>query len=263
MLHNAKRWAPRGAWRYGVATVAALAAFGARQLMHSVLEAHMPALFFTISAVLVGFRLGLGPAALVVLIGIPLADYFFVPPYSNFGVFDKEDLILFIGFPAVTLLLLVMIEWLRRTQKEAQLLGDVARSRHEMLQRAEKRRRQAEASHSITDRVLRHFTDQRADVLFVCKTGSDYEYVSKALGQEIGVLTGGSALATLTAVLSGADAATLTIALNESDESRIQAWTLCLPRKDKTLEDLLCHVERLPTEHGAYIIMKCSQLLAA
>jgi K+-sensing histidine kinase KdpD len=262
MLHNAKRWAPRGAWRYGVAIVGALAAFGARQLLHPVLETHMPALFFTITAVLVGFRLGLGPAGLVVLIGVPVADYFFVPPYSNFGYFDKEDLILFIGFPSVTLMLLVMIEWLRRTQHEARLLGEVARSRHEMLKRAEKRRRQAEASHSIADKLLRHFTDQHADVMFVCKTGSNYEYVSDALGQEIDALADGS-LATLMAALSGADAATLTTALTESDRLHTQAWTICLPRKDKDLRDLLCHVERLPAEHGAYIIVKCSQRQAA
>ncbi|OXC74221.1 hypothetical protein BSU04_33400 [Caballeronia sordidicola] len=63
-----------------MALVAALAAFGARELMHPVLEAHMPALFFTIAAVLVGFFMGIGPAILVVAIGVPVADYFFVPP---------------------------------------------------------------------------------------------------------------------------------------------------------------------------------------
>lgn len=146
MLNNAKRWAPRGGWRYAVAIGAALAAFGARQLLHPVLETHMPALFFTVAAVFVGFRLGFAPALLVVLIGIPVADYYFVPPYRNFGTFDKEDVILFVGFPTVSLLFLFLIEWLRRTQHQAHLLSEVARSRHDILLRAEKRRKRAEAN---------------------------------------------------------------------------------------------------------------------
>lgn len=60
MIRNAKRWAPRGAWRYAAALLAAMAAFGARELMHPMLEAHMPALFFTVAAVITGFSLGFG-----------------------------------------------------------------------------------------------------------------------------------------------------------------------------------------------------------
>lgn len=101
----------------------------------------MPVLFFTIASVLVGFSLGIGPAILVVIVGVPVADYYFVPPYANFGIFDKEDVILFVGFPSATLPFLCMIEWLRRTQHEAKLLGDVAKARHDILLHADKRRK--------------------------------------------------------------------------------------------------------------------------
>jgi K+-sensing histidine kinase KdpD len=256
MLNNARRWAPRGPWRYAVALVAALAAFGARGLMHPVLEAHMPALCFTIAAVLIGFFLGIGPAILVVAIGVPVADYFFVPPYANFGYFDKEDVILFVGFPAATLLFLGMIEWLRRTQHEAKLFAEVARSRHQMLLRSDKRRRNAEASHLISDRLLRQFTDESADVLYVGKVGSSYEYVSESLHQEIAPLEGESASARLMATFSESDASTFAAAFEQSGEQGTRSWPVRLPRRDPALSDLMCQLERFPTAHGAYLIMK-------
>lgn len=263
MLNNAKHWAPRGAWRYGVAIGAALAAFGARELMHPVLEAHMPALFFTIASVLVGFSLGIGPAVLVLIVGVPVADYYFVPPYANFGVFDKEDVILFVGFPLATLLFLCMIEWLRRTQHEAKLLGEVAKARHGILLRADKRRKEAEASHSISNRLLRQFTDEKGDVLFIGKVGSRYEYVSEALDHEITRRVGTSATARLLSALSSDDAATFAAALRFTDDRRARSWTMNLPRKDSALSDLVCQLERFPTDHGAYVIMKILPKVAA
>lgn len=156
-------------WRYPLAVGAALLAFGLRELMQPFLEAHMPALFFMIAAVLVGFYLGIRPAILVVVIGIPLADYYFVPPFKNFGHIDKADFILFVAFPTVTLSLLVMIEWLRRTQHEARLFTEVARCRYDMLLRAEKRRKQARnpASQSLS-LMARHSMKNTAEAASAC-----------------------------------------------------------------------------------------------
>lgn len=256
MLNNARSWAPRGAWRYGVALVAALAAFGARELMHPVLEAHMPALFFTVAAVLVGFFLGIGPAILVVAIGVPIADYFFVPPYANFGYFDKEDVILFVAFPTATLLFLCMIEWLRRTQHEARLFAEVARSRHQMLLRSDKRRRSAEASHLISDRLVRQFTDESADILYIGKVGSSYEYVNESFEKELAPLEGESASSRLMATFSESDASTFASAFEQSSDEVTRSWVVRLPRRDVIGSDLTCRLERFPTSHGAYLILK-------
>ena len=77
-----------------------------------------------IAAVAVGFSLGIGPAILIVVLSLPLADFFFVPPYREFSTLDKSDVILVTGFPTVTLAFLAMIEWLRRTQYEARLIAE-------------------------------------------------------------------------------------------------------------------------------------------
>ncbi|CAN7602895.1 DUF4118 domain-containing protein [Caballeronia sp. LjRoot29] len=240
--------------------VAAIAAFGLRELLHPVLEAHLPALFFTVAAVLVGFYLGIGPGILVVLIGVPIADYYFVPPYSNFGYFDKEDVILFIGFPFVTLLFLAMIEWLRRTQHEARLMGEVARSRHDMLVRADKRRRRAEASHLISDRFTREVTEGNASILYVGKVASCYEYVSEALSVEIAPLDGESGSNRLMATLSESDASNFAAAFEQTSDQSTRVWAMRLPRRNSSLADLTCQLERFPTSHGAYVIMKTARI---
>ncbi len=231
--------------------------------MHPVLEAHLPALFFTIAAVWVGFFLGIRPAILVVFIGVPIADYYFVPPYADFGDFDKEDVILFVGFPLVTLLFLTMIEWLRRTQHEAKLLRDVARSRHDMLLRADKRRRRAEASNLISERLVRVVTDKNANVLYVGKSGSSYEYVSETLNVEIAPLEGESGLERLLATLSVSDGLSLRAAFEPTGNDGTQTWQMSLPRRDPDLPDLVCQLERFPTAHGAYVIMKVAEKVAA
>ncbi|MFM0157063.1 DUF4118 domain-containing protein [Paraburkholderia sediminicola] len=263
MLHNAKRWAPRGAWRYAAALLAAVTAFGARELMHPVLEAHMPALFFTVAAVLVGFSLGIGPACLVVLVGVPLADYYFVPPYRNFDYVDKADLILFVSFPIVAFLFLGMIEWLRRTQHEARLLGEVARSRHDMLLRADRRRGQAEASRSMSARLLTQFEDEDVDVLYCGKIGSRYEYVSNNLAHRISSQTGDSAMVKLIATLSSDDAKALNAVLGVSDDRDVHTSTMSLPGDGNNGSELICHVERFPTDHGAYVIVKAPLKIVA
>jgi K+-sensing histidine kinase KdpD len=214
------------------------------------------ALFFTIAAVLIGFRLGVGPAVFVVAIGVPIADYYFVPPYADFSRFDKEDLILCIGFPLVTLMFLCMIEWLRRTQHEARLLGEVANSRLEMLLRAEKRRKHAETSHSISNRVLQQFTDPKGDLLYVGRVGSRYEYISALLENELTPLAGKSGSARLLQALRGDHAATLHAALQAPLAQGARSWSMRLPRKDPGQADLVCQLEQLSTEHGTYVIVK-------
>ncbi|WP_281663771.1 DUF4118 domain-containing protein [Paraburkholderia fungorum] len=263
MIRNAKRWAPRGAWRYAAALLAAMAAFGARELMHPMLEAHMPALFFTVAAVITGFSLGFGPACLVVLVGVPLADFYFVPPYGDFGYVDKADLILFVSFPTVTFLFLGMIEWLRRTQHEARLREEVARSRHDMLLRGEIRRRQAEASRSLSARLLTQFEDESVDVLYCGKVGSRYEYVSKKLEQRIGLQAGSSAMDKLIETISSDDAKALSSVLGAPDDRRVRTSTMSLPSDNKCASALVCHVERFPTDHGSYVIVKTSSKIAA
>jgi hypothetical protein len=256
MINNARRWAPRGAWRYGVALLALAVAFGTRMVLHPFLETHMPTLFFVLAAVAVGFSLGLGPAILIVVLSLPLADYFFVPPYRQLTTLDKSDFILVTGFPTVTLAFLAMIEWLRRTQYEARLIAEVAKSRLDMLLRAEKRRLKTEKSASISNRLLLNFSDDDGDVLYIGRVGSKYEYISEDLSQEFDAASGDTGTERLLAALYPDDARMLAIHLNSANDAYGRVLTMHLPRKKTHLVDLEIQVETFPTAHGDYIVMK-------
>jgi len=51
----------------------------------------MPGTAFLIAAVLVEYHCGLAPSLLVVLAGLGLADYLFVPPYGRIDIIDASD----------------------------------------------------------------------------------------------------------------------------------------------------------------------------
>jgi len=257
MINNARRWAPRGAWRYGVAMIALAIAFGVRLLLQHFLVAHMPTLFFMIAAVAIGFSLGIGPAILVVVLSLPLAEYFFVPPFNHFDGFDKGDAIRVIGFPTATLAFIAIIEWLRRTQYEARLIAEVANSRLDMLLRAEKRRLRSEKSNTISNRLLLNFSDDLGNVLYIGHVGSRYEYISATLGQEMDKNTGDTGTERLLATLYPEDARVLALHLEDSDSDRYgQVLSMNLPRKNQHLVDLKIQVETFPTAHGDFIVMK-------
>jgi len=256
MINNAKRWAPRGSWRYGVALIALALALGARLLLQPVLAAHMPTLFFMIAAVAIGFSLGIGPAILLVLLSLPLAEYFFVPPFEQLSSFDKNDIIKIVGFPTVTFSFLAMVEWLRRTQYEARLIAEVAKSRLDMMLRAEKRRLRTEKSITISNRLLLNFSDDLGDVLYIGHVGSRYEYISVTLGEEMDQTTGDTGTERLLATLYPEDARLLALHLDSDSDRYGQVLSMNLPRRNSHLVDLKIQVETFPTAHGDFIVMK-------
>ena len=175
-IQNARRWAPRGVRPWFGAAAALILASTVRLLLHPLLGPVMPGSAFCIAAVLVEYYFGLAPALVVMVFGLPIADYLFVPPYRMISVFDRRDVILLVAYPTITLLILGLIESLRRVQYQAELLTRVARSRYDMLLRADNERALAERATDTTHRLLDLLTSGR-DGLLLCKTpDSDYRW---------------------------------------------------------------------------------------
>lgn len=80
----------------------------------------MPGTAFCIAAALVEYFCGLAPALTVMVLGLGIADYLFVPPYATIAVFDRADVVLLVSYPLVTLLVIILIERLRRAQFRAE-----------------------------------------------------------------------------------------------------------------------------------------------
>ncbi|QQC67937.1 DUF4118 domain-containing protein [Paraburkholderia ginsengisoli] len=166
-VKNAGRWAPRGArpWLYTGFAIAI--ASGIRILLHPLLGPIMPGTAFLIAAALIEYFFGMTRAIFAMVIGLLIADYLFVPPYQQIAVFDQSDLALLISYPLITIVVICLIERLRRAQFRAELIGQVAQSRYEMLLRRDNERVLADRAADETHRLMRHLPHYHDDIVLI------------------------------------------------------------------------------------------------
>ena len=96
-VRTSRRWAARGLNRWFIATAALCVAAVIRTALHPLLGEIMPGTAFLIAAVLAEYYCGLAPACCVMLAGLCLADYLFVPPYGRIDVIDASDMRLLVA----------------------------------------------------------------------------------------------------------------------------------------------------------------------
>ncbi|MBN3763718.1 DUF4118 domain-containing protein [Burkholderia sp. Ac-20365] len=166
-VQNARRWAPRGARRWFAAVAALCIAAGVRLMLHPLLGPVMPGTAFAIAAVLVEYYFGLAPALTVMLAGLGIADYLFVPPYAALGVINRSDVLFVISYPLVALVVITLVERLRRAQFRAELITSVAQSRYEMLLRHDNDRMLARRAVDETHRLLHHLSQHSKSLVLI------------------------------------------------------------------------------------------------
>lgn len=177
-IRNTKRWAPGGAGPYAVAVAAAAIAFAVRYGLHPVLQDRFAFLFFAIAALLIEFLAGLGPALLVVAVGLAVGGYFFVPPFDSFAVPEGFELVV-IGFYLVaTLTGIILIESLQRSRYEARLLQEVAQSRLEMLERSNRQRVLAEHAARESEDRFQALASGMPQIWYMRRLDGNFEYVN-------------------------------------------------------------------------------------
>ncbi len=166
-IRNASRWVPYGVQRWYGAAFALLVASGVRLVLHPWLGPIMPGTAYFVAAALTAYYFGMAPAFAVIGFGFLIADYLFVPPYHAVEVLDQSDLGLLISLPVVSMIVIVLIENLRRAQFRAELLALVAQSRYEMLLRADNERVMAKRAVDETHRLLRHLPHHHDDIILI------------------------------------------------------------------------------------------------
>lgn len=166
-VRNASRWAPRGLRGWYFALFALFVASGVRLLLHPLLGPIMPGTAYFIAAALIEYYFGMAPALAVMTLGLFIADFLFVPPYQQIEVLDQSDVGLLVSLPLATILVIVLIERLRRSQYRAELIGLVAQSRYEMLLRADNERAIANRAVDETHRLLRHLPHYHDDIILI------------------------------------------------------------------------------------------------
>ncbi|MFM0633074.1 DUF4118 domain-containing protein, partial [Paraburkholderia xenovorans] len=122
---------------------------------------------YFIAAALIAYFFGMAPALAVMGFGLVIADYLFVPPYQQIGVLDQSDIDLIVSLPLVSILVICLIERLRRAQFRTELIGLVAQSRYEMLLRADNERLLADRAVDETHRLLRHLPHYHDDIILI------------------------------------------------------------------------------------------------
>jgi len=143
-IRNVKSWAPTGARRWFMTVAVALLAFAVRASLEPLLHGRFPLLAFTLATLFVHYRYGLGPALFSAIVTFPVAVFFFVPPYGEFGDLEFEDILTIVGYTLLTLTFMFVIQRLRRAQYRAELLSEVAESRYIMLLQSDNDRDAAE-----------------------------------------------------------------------------------------------------------------------
>jgi hypothetical protein len=166
-IRNASRWAPRGFRGWYFAVLALVVASGVRLLLHPLLGPIMPGTAYFIASALIGYFFGMAPSLAVMGFGLVIADYLFVPPYQQLAVLDQSDVGLIVSLPLISILVICLIERLRRSQFRAELIALVAQSRYEMLLRADNERVIAGRAADETHRLLRHLPHYHNDIILI------------------------------------------------------------------------------------------------
>jgi K+-sensing histidine kinase KdpD len=143
-IHNVKSWAPSGPERWLWTVVITLLAFMIRLSLQPMLDGRFPLLAFTLGTLLVHYRFGLAPALSSAVVAFPVAVFFFLPPYGQYGALEREDVLTAGAYVLITLVFIVLIQRLRRSQYRAELLAEVAESRYIMLLQSDSDREAAE-----------------------------------------------------------------------------------------------------------------------
>ncbi|WP_087633939.1 DUF4118 domain-containing protein [Caballeronia telluris] len=166
-VNNSRRWAPRGRKRWIIAAAALFSAALVRSILHPLLGPIMPGTAFLIGAVLVEYYCGLAPALCVMLAGLCLADYLFVAPYGRIDIIDASDVRLLLSYTLITIVVITLVERLRRAQYRAELLASVAHSRYEMLLRGDNERLIARRATDEMHRMLHHIAHHNHSLILI------------------------------------------------------------------------------------------------
>ena len=135
-IKNVKRWAKLGPEGYFAAVAGVFVAFAIRYSMHTFLQSSLPMTFFILNTIVISLFFGYLPSLLTILLSIPLAFFFFVPPFDSFDMPTAQDSFVFISYILIAFISVGIVEWLQRERYKADLISRVSNSNFQMLSQA-------------------------------------------------------------------------------------------------------------------------------
>lgn len=158
-----------------------------RYALHGFLEHRLPFSSFILATLLTEYFWGLGPAIMVFLLSMPAANFFFMPPFNQFDVLTLDDVVQLTGIMLICVVGIALIESLRRTKYEAQLLMEVAESRYDMLLRSDAARKTAETAHNQSQKMLQTMVSVMPNIWVMMRVNGGFEYIDVRLFEMTGM----------------------------------------------------------------------------
>ncbi len=135
-IKNSKRWVKLSLnKRLLMSVVLTLFVFSLRYALHDLLQDRMVFLLFLINAQIIAFYCGATFGFLSLFAGGGLALYYFVEPYQSFSILTSDDALRLTGYFMVSMLSIIMIEYLQRARYATLLLLMMSQSRYHCLVR--------------------------------------------------------------------------------------------------------------------------------
>lgn len=135
-IKNSSSWARSGAQAYIWAIFGVFVAFSIRFTLHQFLQGSIPMTFFIVNTIVIALFFGYLPSLFTIVISVPLAFFFFVPPFDSFETPTAQDGFVFISYILIALIAVCIVEWLQRERYKAVLLSRVSNSNFELLSQA-------------------------------------------------------------------------------------------------------------------------------
>lgn len=135
-INNAKRWAKSGLEGYFAAFCGVCIAFAIRYALHSFLQNNLPMTFFILNTIIIALLYGFIPSILTIILSIPLAFFFFIPPFDSYDLPTPQDAFVFTSYILIAFISVGIVEWLQRERYRAVLISRVSNSNFQMLSQA-------------------------------------------------------------------------------------------------------------------------------
>ena len=91
---------------------------------------------FIMNTILVALFYGYLPSLLTITLSVPLAFFFFVPPFDSFDTPTPQDAFVFLSYILIAFISVGVVEWLQRERYKAILLAKVSQSNFQLLSQA-------------------------------------------------------------------------------------------------------------------------------
>ena len=135
-ISNSKRWAKSGPEGYFFALFGVFVAFCIRFSLHDFLQGNIPMTFFILNTIVIALFFGYLPSLVTIVFSVPLAFFFFVPPFDSFDTPTPQDGFVFCSYVMIALIAVGIVEWLQRERYKSELMRRVSNSNFQLLSEA-------------------------------------------------------------------------------------------------------------------------------